>query len=80
MKPFLPLSELKAGQWAVIDRFLEGATAALCLQLQELGFIQGRLLQIVRLAPWGGPIMLRIDDAFLALRRDEARFLQVHLA
>lgn len=80
MNTFLPLSELKIGQWGIIDRFLEGAASGIRVRLQELGLTPGTLIQLMRFAPCGGPIQLRVGEAFLALRKGEACLLQVRLA
>ena len=76
----LSLPELKKGQWAILDNFLEGTTLSLRLRLQEAGIAPGTALQLIRSAPGKGPVQLKIGNAFLALRHQEASFLKVRPA
>lgn len=80
MSIFLSLPELKKGQWGILERFIEGTTLTLRLRLQEAGITPGTSIQLVRSAPRKGPIQLKIGNAFLALRHQEAQFLQVRPA
>lgn len=42
-------------------------------RLSELGFTPGQIVQVVRFAPLGDPMQIRIRGFSLALRRNEAR-------
>lgn len=46
-------------------------------KLLAMGFIKGTTFRVVRVAPMGDPVEIRVRDFSLSLRRDEARALQV---
>ena len=79
MNIFIPLSQLKPGQWGIVDRFLEGTGIKLQLRLLEIGLIPGTVVQFVRQAPNNGPIQIRVGESFLGLRTKDAKLLQVRL-
>ena len=41
-------------------------------RLLELGLAPGRTVQVLKICPFGGPIVVRAGSLSLALRRDEA--------
>jgi Fe2+ transport system protein FeoA len=45
---------------------------ALKLKLFELGILPGTELELIQVAPFGGPIKIKLHDFCLALRRTEA--------
>ena len=52
--------------------------AAMLRRLAELGFIPGERVQLLRRGPGGRePLAVRIGDALFALRRAEARCIEV---
>jgi ferrous iron transport protein A len=66
----LPLSELPPGQCGVI-RQLSGPVAVR-QRLYEFGLLEGELVEVIRLAPLGDPMEIRIGQTHLSLRRAEA--------
>lgn len=46
-------------------------------RLLELGLVPGTLVELVRLAPLGGPVEVRVRGSQLVLRRDEADHIWV---
>ena len=72
----MTLAELKPGQSAVIlsmnDRNDEGLH-----RLDELGFVEGQLVTVLKEAPLGDPIAVRIMNYELCLRKKEANLIQV---
>lgn len=48
-----------------------------CERLHELGLGIGTKLKIMGRAPFGGPLLVRYNTSFLALRSDEALCAQV---
>jgi Fe2+ transport system protein FeoA len=42
-------------------------------RLAEMGFTPGQAVQVIRFAPLGGPMQIRIRGFNVALRRNEAR-------
>ena len=49
-------------------------------RLLELGFSTGAGLEIMAVAPLGGPLVVRVGDGVLAIRRGEARCVLVKTA
>ena len=47
------------------------------LRLMEMGLVPGALVRVVKAAPLGDPIQICIHNYHLALRRVEARSIQV---
>jgi len=48
-------------------------------RLGALGLQPGRVVQVLRRAPWAGPIHLQVGMTELMLRRSDARRIQVRL-
>lgn len=46
-------------------------------RLMEMGLIEGARVEVVRLAPLGDPMEIRIDDSRLSIRRAEAQHILV---
>jgi len=46
-------------------------------KLLAMGFVKGTTFQVVRVAPMGDPVEIRVRDFSLSLRRDEASTLLV---
>ena len=46
-------------------------------RLHEMGLRIGSRIVIVGHAPFGGPVLIRYNESFLALRREEAQCLEV---
>jgi ferrous iron transport protein A len=46
-------------------------------KLLELGLIPGREIEILQVAPFNGPVRLKVNDFCLALRRNEANKILV---
>ena len=55
-------------------------TSVSSLRLMEMGFVPGAPVSVVRSAPLGDPIQIRIRDYDLALRRGEARTIAVAIS
>ena len=54
--------------------------AAMLRRLAELGFIAGEPVQVLRRGPGGrDPLAVRVGDTLFALRRAEARCIEVHV-
>lgn len=50
------------------------------LRLMEMGLIPGASVRVVKSAPLGDPIQILVGNYHLALRRQEARGIQVTLS
>lgn len=74
----MSLLELRAGQEAIIERIdLGGADGVL---LRAMGVSEGQTVRVLRSAPLGGPLHVRVGEAAFALGRELAGAVHVALA
>ena len=73
----MTLDKLKPGCRCFVKKIT--ANGKLDQRLMDFGFYPGIVIKIVRNAPLGDPMELKINDHFLSIRRDEARFIEVSL-
>ena len=66
----IPLSELKAGQSAVVSRLPGNETLA--MRLREMGLLRGTTVTFLRSAPLGDPMEFRLRGFELSIRRADA--------
>ena len=72
------LDELGSGREAeVVDVHLEGAELQ---RLLDMGFVEGTRLRVIRNAPLLDPIDVSLRDCQIAVRRNEARGVEVKLS
>ena len=64
----MTLNEVKPGCSARISGWCEGLSD----RLWELGLLPGTLVEVVRIAPFGDPIAVRVKDAQIAIRKSDA--------
>ncbi len=69
------LAELKAGDTGVINAL--GAESELRLRMHALGLLPGRTVQVIRKAPFHGPLEIRSGHTNLLIRLDEARSISL---
>jgi ferrous iron transport protein A len=69
------LDELQPKQKAIIKSI--GDIGELKDRLMELGVLCGEPVQVVRIAPLGDPLEIRIADEHLALRKEDAALIEV---
>ena len=50
------------------------------LRLMEMGLVPGTPVQVMKRAPFGGPMQIRVRDYRLSIRRSEASRLEVRIA
>jgi ferrous iron transport protein A len=71
----MSLLDLPIGQHAVIDRVeIAGAEGSL---LRAMGVVEGLGVRVLRRAPFGGPIQIRVGEAAFALGRSLAEQVKV---
>jgi ferrous iron transport protein A len=70
------LRELPVGQRARVLGFAEGAVAYR-RKLLSLGLLPGTEFSVIRVAPMGDPVEIRVRGFALSLRKDEADALRV---
>ena len=71
----MKLNELKIGQSAVIDKV--GGEGSLRQHFLDMGVIPGAELTLVKFAPMGDPMQLRIHGYELTLRLDDAKKIDI---
>ena len=73
------LADLAAGAVASIVEVRDDAQPATARRLVDLGFAPGAQVSVVRRAPMADPVIFRVAGAELALRRCQARCIQVRV-
>ena len=71
----LTLSELKAGESATVKQC--PTTGNAFLRLREMGMLPGTTLKLIRRAPLGDPIEIKLRGYNLTLRKTEADHILV---
>ena len=72
------LSDLRLGATGRVVGLVEDtASAPIIRRLSNLGFVPGRVVTPLRRAPLGDPVVYRVADYELCLRRHEARIVRV---
>jgi DtxR family transcriptional regulator, Mn-dependent transcriptional regulator len=67
----LPLSALKPGEKGQIERM--AGSGPVKRRIRDMGVTTGSLVEVVRLAPLGDPIDVKVKGYHLSLRKDEAK-------
>lgn len=49
------------------------------LKLIEMGCLPGNIVEVLQIAPLSDPIYIKVSDAFLSIRRDLAKEIEVEL-
>ena len=74
------LSDLSPGTSGRITGLRDdGVGGVLIKRLRNLGFVPGRVVTPLRRAPMGDPVVYRVSDYELCLRRHEARMVHVEV-
>jgi Fe2+ transport system protein FeoA len=71
------LSSLARGQRGKIYDFIEESDT--CARLEEMGVTPGETVEVIRYAPLGDPIEIKIRGYLLSLRKEEANLIKVAL-
>ncbi len=77
-KGCMPLSEVKAGNCVCVRR--HNGCGKMRKRLLDLGLTPQAMVDVVRKAPMGGPIVLKIGGFDIALSKSEAVHVEVDLA
>jgi len=70
----LTLREMHPGDKGVVTNWINGEAP---LRLLEMGLLEGTEFEVIRLAPFGDPIEIRIRGYHVSLRKSEASRIQV---
>lgn len=68
------LSECRRGEIGVVKTI---TPRTLAVSLMALGMLPGDELEVVNLAPFGGPLAVRVNGTKIALRRSEAALIEI---
>jgi Fe2+ transport system protein FeoA len=69
------LGELAAGERAKVVRVI--GPGPIRRRLMDMGLMPGESVEVVRRAPLGDPLQVRVQDCSLSIRRDEAMHIYV---
>lgn len=70
----ISLADCKLGEEVTLSKIDE---RHLCIQLFSMGCLIGEKIIIERIAPFGDPIVISIEDSFISLRKADAKQIQV---
>ena len=71
----MKLHEMVVGQTAKITRV--GGEGALRLRFLDMGLIPGTEVKLMKIAPMGDPMEIRLRGYELTMRKDEAQWIEV---
>ncbi|MER8012526.1 FeoA family protein [Streptomyces sp. NPDC094149] len=71
------LADLDPGARAAVTEVLAGQGPAVVRRLHDLGFTPGAVVEVVRRAPLRDPVLYRVKDYEVCLRRTEAACVRV---
>jgi ferrous iron transport protein A len=74
-KKMLLLSQLAVGQKGTIHDFV--CESDDCERIEEMGITPGEQVEIIRYAPMGDPIEIKVRGYLLSLRKEEADLIEV---
>ncbi len=74
------LSAAPMGSHGRIAAVSTPGSPALAHRLNDLGFVPGAMVEVVRRAPLGDPVLYRVSDYEVCLRKAQASAIQVHIA
>lgn len=73
---YMKLHELTVGMQAVVTKV--SGEGALRLRLLDMGLIPGTKIKLIKVAPMGDPIEVRLRGYELTMRVDEAEWIEVN--
>lgn len=71
------LNSFQRGDSLIMEEVLD---TQLSIQLYCMGCLPGEKITIERIAPFGDPMIISIDDTFISLRKDDAQKIRVKRA
>ena len=73
--PIIPLSEMSVGQKGLVSQVT--GQGEVYHRLLEMGLTQGTPVEVIRFAPLGDPIDIKVRGYHLSVRRREADVIRV---
>ena len=74
----IPLSTLDRGDHCLVAE-ISSAHAELKSRLYALGIIPGSKIEILRFAPLGDPMQIKVGNSLISIRKSEAEVIEVEL-
>ncbi len=71
------LKELNPGEKGIIETIV--GNSVIKRRIKDMGVTNGSLIEVIRVAPMGDPIEVKVKDYHLSLRKDEAADIIVHV-
>ena len=75
----MALSAAPVGSRGCIESVSTPGAPALAHRLQDLGFVKGAIVDVVRRAPLGDPVLYRVCHYEICLRKAQAEAIQVRV-
>jgi len=70
----ISLSKCKKGVDLVVEEIHDNLLAQ---QLISLGLVEGEIIRIERIAPFGDPIIIKLNESFISMRKSDAERIEV---
>tara|TARA_Y100000590_G_scaffold455353_1_gene603854 strand:+ start:1567 stop:1794 length:228 start_codon:yes stop_codon:yes gene_type:complete len=71
----LTLNDLKVDSFGKICSMqTSGESAA---RLSQMGLVPGSIVRMVKKNPFGGPLNLKLNDYYIAIRREDAQMINI---
>ncbi len=48
-----------------------------CSRLSEMGVVPGSMVRMVKKNPFGGPVQIKLNDYYIAIRREDAELINI---
>ena len=71
----MTFTELKKGMRARVVRITEDSPEI--ARLQEMGLTEGTVFSVIKIAPFGDPVEIKLRGYRLCLRKRESRFIEI---
>ena len=71
------LSDLKKGDEGIIERFLNHGKNL--VRLSDMGLREGIGFRVIKFAPLGDPIEIKVRGFYLSIRKSQAKQIQVKI-
>lgn len=71
------LAQARSQQCFTIKGFCDNADSTIAQRLHDLGFREGVTVECLRRAPLGSPLMFRVCDTDICLRKQQAALIKV---
>lgn len=74
----MKLADLRPGSTAIVTAIC--GKNRIASRLMEMGFVPGTLVEVLRRAPFGGPVQYRVHGVSISMRSSEASCVSVEVA